>query len=318
MIEHIKNGLNKRKVKLFLVFLLGSGMAWFFGHLAGHYTTNATFDVNYGNIPDSLLLKRVSKKHINVRLNASGFQLLLFGLKPKSIYIDLSSLESEDSEYYVSPGSYRGQIGDQLSKFITILDIDRDTMFFDFQKLYKEKLAVVSNVDIDLGQHYLLDKNWKLIPDSISVIGPKDEISGLDRIGTKKISLSPLHPNFSEEVELQLPKNLKHTTYSHRKVRIVGEIFKFSERIIQVPINVINVPEGVVVRTFPEMASILCRDRLEVLKGLQETDFEVTADYAQLTGNGNNILKLELTEELDSVNVVQLKDDTVEFILMKQ
>ena len=299
------------------MFLLGSSLAWFVGHLAEHYTSDATFNVDYGNPPDSLLLRDVSKKNINVRLNAGGFQLLLFAFKPKSVYVDLSSLETTGTKYYVSPNSYRDQIGNQLSKYIQIVEMDRDTMFFDFQKIHKKKLAVVSNVNIDLQQHYLLDKNWKLVPDSIIVRGPKDEIAELEHIGTKKISLSPLRHNFSEELELQLPTNLKNTTYSHRKVRIVGEIFKFSERIIQVPINVINVPQGVEVRTFPEMASILCRDRLDVLKGLKESDFEVSADFAQLKENGDNMMKLELTRKMDSVNVVQLKEDKVEFILMK-
>src|SRR5690606_13186473 len=245
-------------------------------------------------------------------------QLLLFGLKHKSVYVDLSSLETTGTKYYLSPRSYRDQIENQLSKFIQIVDMDRDTMFFDFQKLYKKKLAVISNVDMDLGQHYLLDKNLKLVPDSITVIGPKNEISVLEHIETMKISLSPVRPNFSEELELQLPTNLKNTTFSNHKVRIVGEIFRFSERIIQVPISVINVPPGVVVRTFPETAYIMCRDRLEVLKGLQEADFEVSADYAQLKGNGDNILQLKLTRKVDSINVVQLKEDKVEFILMKQ
>ena len=299
------------------MFLLGSSLAWFVGHLAEHYTNDAIFDVDYGNPPDSLLLKDVSKKNINVRVNAGGFQLLLFAFKPKSVFVDLSSLETTGTKYYVSPNSYRDQIESQLSKYIQILDMDRDTMFFDFQKIYKKKLAVVSNVDMNLQQHYLLDKNLKLVPDSITVRGPKDEIAKLEYIETKKTSLSPVQLNFSEELELQLPTNLKNTTYSSRKVRIVGEIFKFSERIIQVPIRVINVPQGVEVRTFPEMASILCRDRLDTLKGLKESDFEVSADYAQLTGNGDNMLQLKLTKKMDSVNVVRLKEDKVEFILMK-
>lgn len=299
------------------MFLLGSSLAWFVGHLAEHYTTDTVFEVQYGNPPDSLLLKKVSKKNINVRLSASGFQLLMFDLKPRSVYVDLSSLETTGAKYYLGPMTYRRQIGNQLSKFIQIVDMDRDTMFFDFQKLYKKKLAVVSNVDMDLGQHYLLDKNLKLVPDSIVAIGPQDEISRLEHIETVNISLSPMRPNFSEELNLLFPTNLKNVTYSHRKVRMVGEIFKFSERILQVPISVINVPQGVIVRTFPETASILCRDRLEVLKGLRETDFEVSADYAQLKDSGDNILQLKLTRKFDSINVVQLKDDKVEFILMK-
>lgn len=317
MIEHIKNGLNKRKVKLFLMFLLGSSLAWFVGHLAEHYISDTTFEVDYGNPPDSLLLQKVSKKNINVRLNASGFRLLLFGLKRKSVHVDLSSLERIGTKYYLSPRSYRNQIGNQLSKFIQIVDMDRDTMFFNFLKLYKKKLAVVSKVDMDLGQHYLLDKNWKLVPDSITVKGPKDEISGLEHIETMKTSLSSVRPSFSEELELQLPENLKNTSFSHRKVKITGDIFRFSERIIQVPIHVINVPPDVIVRTFPETASIMCRDRLDVLKGLQITDFEISADYAQVKGNVDNLLQLKLTKKADSVNVVQLKDDKVEFILMK-
>ncbi|HUH47600.1 MAG TPA: hypothetical protein VLZ54_10640, partial [Arenibacter sp.] len=283
-----------------------------------HYTSETIFEVHYGNPPDSLVLQKVSKKNINVRLNASGFQLLLFGLKHKSVHVDLSSLETTGAKYYLSPRSYRDQIGKQLSKFIQIVDMDRDTMFFNFLKLYKKKLAVVSNVDMDLRQHYLLDKNWKLVPDSITVIGPKAEILDLGPIETVKITLSPTRPDFSEELELQLPKNLKNTSFSDQKVRIVGKIFRFSERIIQVPISVVNVPPGVVVRTFPETASIMCRDRLDVLKGLQDADFEVSADYAKIKGDGDNILQLKLTRKVDSINVVQLKDDKVEFILMKQ
>ena len=299
------------------MFLLGSGLAWFVGHLAENYTSDAIFKVEYGHTPDSLLLKSVSKKNINVRLQASGFQLLLFGISPKSVYVDLSSLETNGTKYYVSPNAYRGQIRDQMSKFIHILEMDRDTMFFQFQKLYKKKLAVISNAEIGLEQYYLLDKNLKLLPDSIVAIGPKDEISGLDHIETIKTSFFPTGPNFSEELQLQLPTDLKNTTFSDRTVRIVGEKFKFSERIVQVPIKVVNVPKDMEVRTFPETASIICRDRLEALKGLKETDFEVSADYAKRTENGDNILKLELTKKMDLINVVQLKDDKVEFILMK-
>lgn len=299
------------------MFLLGSSLAWFVGHLAEHYTTDAIFQVAYNNPPDSLLLRDVSKKNIRVSLNASGFQLLLFGLKTKLVHVDLGKLEKTGTKYYVSPLAYKHQIGNQLSKLIQIADIDRDTMFFDFQELYKKKLPVISQVEMDLEQHYLLDKNLKLVPDSIVVIGPKEEISGLTQIETAKILISPVRPNFSQELALQLPEDLKNTTYSNRKVKIVGEIFKFSERIIQVPIQVHNLPQGVSVRTFPETASILCRDRLDVLKGLQESDFEVSADYAQLKETGDNILQLKLTRKMDSINVVQLKDDQVEFILMK-
>ncbi|MCM4169744.1 hypothetical protein KCTC52924_03943 [Arenibacter antarcticus] len=318
MIKHIKNGLQKRKVKLFLMFLLGSSLAWFISNLAEQYTNDTTFDLSYTSAPDSLLLKKVSKKNIKVRLRASGFQFLVFGFKNKVVTVDLSNLGKRGRKYYMSPMDYRGQIESQLPNFINIVDMDRDSMFFNFQKLTKKKLAVVSNVNIDFEQHYLLDRDVTLIPDSITVIGPESEVSELKSIPTKKLSFANLTGNFSKTVDLQLPTHLKNTTFSSKKVKVEGEIFKFSERILTIPINVINVPEGVVVRTFPETAEVLCRDRLVNLKKLKSTDFEVSADYAQFEENGDNILELEITKKIESLNVVQLKEDKVEFILMKQ
>lgn len=318
MINKIKNGLQKRKVKLFLIFLLGSSLAWFISNLAEQYTSDAKFDLRYNSSPDSLLLKDVSKNDIKVRLRASGYQFLMFGFKNKVVTVNLSALEQRGGKYYMSPADYRTQITNQLSRFIEIVDMDRDTMFFNFQKLITKKVAVVSNINIDLEQHYLLDKDILLIPDSITVTGPEDVIADLQNIPTKKIRFAKLTGKFTKNVALQLPGDLKNTNFSHQSISVEGEVYKFSERILTVPIKVINVPDGVVVRTFPETAEILCRDRLVNLKKLKATEFEVTADYAQAIANGDNILELEITKKIESLNAVRLKEDRVEFILMKQ
>lgn len=300
------------------MFLLGSSLAWFINNLAEQYTNDTIFDLNYNNPADSLLLKNVSKNNIRVRLRASGFQFLLFGFKNKVVALDLSTIDKKGEKYYIPPMDYRAQIENQLSKFIQIVDMDRDTIFFNFQKLTKKKVAVVSNINIDLEQHYLLDREIELIPDSITVIGPENELANLKGIPTKKLSFVSLTGDFSKTVELQLPSELKNTTFSNKRIRVEGEVFKFSERILKVPIKVINVPKGVVVRTFPETAELLCRDRLANLKKLSEGEFEVTADYAQFKGGGDNILDLKITKMITSLHVVELKEDKVEFILMKQ
>lgn len=318
MIDNIKNALQKRKVKLFLMFFLGSSLAWFISNLADQYTNDAVFKLSYHSNPDSLLLKKVSKENIRVRLKASGFQFLMFGLKNKRVHVDLSTLEQRGQKYFLSPKAYRGQIENQLSNYMQILDMDQDTMFFNFQKLIKKKVPVASNISIKLEQHHLLDGDMEIIPDSITVIGPENEVKELSNVPTKERSFNNLMGPFTKKVDLKLPAALKNTTFSADQVAVEGEVFRFSERILTVPILIKNVPEGVVVRTFPETAELLCRDRIEVLKELKASDFEVSADYAQFKGEGDNILDLEITKKIDSVNVVRLKEDKVEFILMKQ
>ncbi|MBC8769467.1 YbbR-like domain-containing protein [Arenibacter sp. BSSL-BM3] len=318
MIDKIKNGLNKRKVKLFLVFLLCSSLAWFVSNLGEQYTNNATFDIYYGSTPDSLLLNSVSKRNIKVRLRASGFQFLMFGFKNKTVVVDLSELERRGSKYFVSPLTYRSQIENQLSKFITVVDMDRDTLFFNFQKLYRKKVPVIPKVTIDLDQNYLMDKSYTLLPDSITVIGPKKEIDTLKGISTQALVLPHTTTDVSKKLKLDLPGNLKNTKYSERSVTISAKIFRFSEKVFKVPVEVVNVPEGVEIRTFPEMASVLCRGRSSAIKELSVTDFVVTADYSSLRDKSENILELKLAKKPDSLNMVQLRENKVEFILKRQ
>ena len=318
MIDRIKNGLNKRKVKLFLILLLCSSLAWFVSNLGEQYTNNATFDIKYGSTPDSLLLNSVSKRNIKVRLRASGFQFLMFGFKNKTVVVDLSELEKRGSKYFVSPLSYRSQIENQLSKFITVVDMDRDTLFFNFQKLFRKKVPVIPKVTIDLDQNYLMDKSYTLLPDSITVLGPKKEIDTLKGISTQALVLPHTTTDVSKSLNLVLPAHLKNTKYSDRSVIISAKIFRFSEKIFKVPVEVVNVPEGVEIRTFPEMASVLCRGRSSAIKELMVTDFVVTADYLSLRDKSENILELKLAKKPDSLNVVQLRENKVEFILKRQ
>jgi hypothetical protein len=318
LIDKIKKGLNKRRVKLFLVFLLCSSLAWFISNLGEQYTNNATFDIYYGSTPDSLLLNSVSKKNIKVRLRASGFQFLMFGFKHKTVMVDLSELEKKGSKYFVSPLTYRSQIEGQLSRFITVEDMDKDTLFFDFQKLYKKKIPVIPKVTIDLEQNYLMDKSYTLQPDSITVLGPKKDIDTLTGVTTQTLVLPRSTSDISKELKLNLPDNLKNIKYSHHNVTLSAKIFKFSEKVFEVPVEVVNVPEGVGIRTFPEMVSVLCRGRLSSIKELSVTDFVVTADYAGIRDQNENVLDLKLTKKPDSVNVVQLRENKVEFILKRQ
>ncbi len=318
MIDKIKNGLNKRKVKLFLIFLLCSGLAWFVSNLAEQYSSNATFDIDYGSIPDSLLLNGVSKSNIKVRLRASGFQFLMLGFKNKTVEVDLFELEKKGSKYFVSPSVYRSQIENQLSKYIGVEDMDRDTLFFNFQRLFKKKVPVLPKVTIDLEQNYLMDNTYTLLPDSITVMGPKKEIDTLTGLTTQTLVLPHTTSDISKKLKLNLPSDLKNTKYSDHSVILSAKVFKFSERVFKVPVEVVNVPEGVGIRTFPELVSVLCRGRLGAIKELSVTDFVVTADYSGLRNKNENVLDLKLTKKPDSVNVVQLRENKVEFILKRQ
>ena len=318
MIKSIKRALKKRKAKVFFVFLVCSATIWFLKALSQTYVSTAAFDMNYMNLPDGYLFKGASKENMEVKLRAGGFQFLGFNFKNKAVSIDISTAEKNGGKFFIPESNYRPQIEKQLSESMILLEIENDTLFLDMLAVFTKKIPVQPRVQMDLGQNYLLDGEIQSTPDSIAITGPKSEIDTIAQLRTVKAILSDLTDNFSEELKLDISPELKNTSYSENVVKISGKIERFSERVFQVPVTVINLPKKLEIKTFPERVSVVCKAKVESLKLLKDSDFEVIADYDLRKNSQSEKLTLKLSKKPEGLHSVRLKETNAEYVVKKQ
>lgn len=318
MIERIKRGLKKRKVKVFLLFLLASALIWFINNLSQTYIAKTTFVLNYINSNKELLLTEALTDKVDVKLQTVGFQFLGFNFKKKEVTLDLEKVSKVDDKYFLLPQECRNQIEKQLSGSMLLLEMDSDTLFFEFLELASKEVPVESNIKINLAHNYLLEGTLKLEPSTITVTGPKDEIDTIAGAHTVGLDLPEMTTDFSEKVELFKSPELKYTSYSTNVVQIEGKVSKFSEKIVDVPVEVINLPAGRQARTFPDEVSILCKAKIEELKNIDRSDFRVIADYSQNRGSRSNILELTLDKKPKGIFSASLMETKAEYILNKE
>jgi hypothetical protein len=250
-------------------------------------------------------------------LRASGFQFLGFNFKRKQVPIDLSNADRKGSQYYIPQKNYRKQIQNQLPASMTLLEADRDTLYLEFYKLYKKEVPVQSNLTINLSQNYLLEDYVEIIPNTIILMGPEQEINRVNLINTLKMEVSDINSDFDIALGLSQPEGLENTSFSANSVKVKGKVFRFSEKILEVPVRVINLPEGTAIRTFPDAVSVLCKARIDKLKDLDVSDFEVIGDYSNV-GKNRQLLELKLSKVPDILHSTQLLENEVEFILKRE
>ena len=315
MIQKIKNGLKKRKVKVFLVFLLCSTLAWFISKLSETYVNVAVFDLQYVNIPEDQMLIHASHDRINVKLEGIGFQFLRFG--NKKIEIDLAKAVKLGEDFFISQKVYTRQIEKQLSNSTKLIEVSSDTLFFDFQKVIEKKVPIRPLIRLDLAQNYLLDEGLRLEPDSVVVRGPLNEVDTLLYVNTEKIDLIGLNANFSKNISLIKSQLLTNTNYSKNEATISGKVSKFSEVDIEVKIEPINLPEKVHIKLFPSTVTILCNGSIKRLKELKKEDFEVIVDFKQNRPNENSLL-LILSRKPSGLRSAILKQSDVEYIIERK
>lgn len=319
MMEKIKNILQRRKVKVFSLFLLCAALAWFISKLSEQYSSTTHFNLVYRNVPDSLLFKESSKKQLEVKLLTSGFQFLRFNFNRKEVTIDLSKVKKEGNSYYLSQEECRNQIARQLSDAITLLEIeDREPLYFDLYRKHFKTVPIVPNVDLEFVQNHILDGKMDINPSEVTLSGPKNEIDSIEVVRTVKSDLKKITADFSFEVALTRSDKLKNTKYSTYKVLLSGKVSKFSERILEVPVEVVNLPKEWDIKVFPNKVSLLCKAKMDILKGLDSSDFRIIADFSKVKDSGNAVLPLELKKKPQDMYNVKLIEQEVEYILKKQ
>lgn len=302
---------------MFLMFLFCSSLIWFLNKLSETYTDNATFNLVFQNIPDSLLLNEVSKTQIDVRIEANGFQFLSFNVKNKQVGVDVSAVNQLKGRYYIPPNIYRKQIDKQL-RSMTVLEVDRDTLFFEFTRLGTKVVPVYSKLHIALLQNHILDGQLSIEPKEITIKGPTELIDTINRVNTVSMDLSDVSSDFTKKVALYKNPGLTNVTYSDNQVVVRGKVSRFSEKVVEVPIKVINLPQKYEIRIFPDKVGVLCRGTLDELKLLNSNGFEVIADYNSIANDESKTMRLKLLKKTDNLQSAELNEKEVEFILRKQ
>ncbi|MFS4468164.1 YbbR-like domain-containing protein [Maribacter sp. 2210JD10-5] len=318
ILERIKVGLRKRKVKVFLVFLLFSAFAWLVNSLSQSYVSNSQFNLVYVNVPDAFRLSNTPKATVDVKLKAVGFQFLGFAIRKKKVEIDVSKMSLRDSSFYISPNVYQKQIEKQLPSSMTLLDFDRDTIFFDLLKVISKTVPVVPRIKYTLENNYALADKLIVEPEVIKITGPKTEIDTIKEVRTTMVDLGTINADFSEKLSVIKARNLSTTTFIPSTVKVSGAIFRFSEKIIKVPVTIINLPNDVKVRTFPETVEIKCQGKIEDLKELKPEDFIVIADYLKMIGQSENIIAIRLQEYPEVIRNAHLLTSEIEYILRRE
>lgn len=317
MIQRIKKSLKERKVRVFLMFLMFSSLAWFLNNLSERYTSTVEFNLEYVNTPKHLLLVNASKQNINVKLDGKGFQFLAFNFVTKTIEIDVSELKESSDNYFISSNSYRKQIEKQLSNSMKLVDIDQEAIYFDFQEIASKEVRVVSMVELNLAQNYLLDGDVEISPKTILVKGPKNEIDSITEVKTTSLSLDEVNSGFYKKIAVNKSEELINTTFSTLEVSLRVKVAKFSERMLTVPVQVINLPEDIQLQTFPNQIAIVCNAKVGILKELEPSNFAITVDYNDVE-KATKKLTLKVSKKPKNLHSVLLKEKEVTYILKRE
>lgn len=118
------------------------------------------------------------------------------------------------------------------------------------------------------------------------------------------------------QVDILRTDELKLLELAPSSVRVELKVTKHTEGSIELPIEFINIPSHMSIKTFPDRVTVRYNIALEDYEKIKPTDFKAVVDYSEATKEKNK-LKVKLVKIPAKINSPKISPEKVEFIIRK-
>ena len=293
----------RKRILLFSVFLLISATIWLLNALSKNYTDVIEYPLVYADFPENKVSVGELPGQLDLEINAHGYALLRYKMFRKPVPISFNVSEYNLSTRQVGSGTYiltrylRDQIASQLPAEIQLLQIKPDTLFFHFGEEVARKVRIQPDFSFSVDKQFTIKDGIVLSPDSVMVTGPDLILDTLSCVLTEHLDLGELTKNYSDRVRLSPRPDL---TYDETRVDCTIELERFTELQIRVPIEVLNLPDSILLQTFPSSIKLNCKVGLSKYERIEQYPFRAAVDYEKIDEAGNvvNVSILNLPDYL--------------------
>lgn len=312
-----------RDVVIFSFFLLLSFVFWYLNSLEKDVDYAIKYPVKYENLPEGKVLAEDFPSRLELYLKGPGYSVLKIKLSGNHapVMLDVSTINyrrvpgSRTLSYYIITSGLIPELKNQLRAECEITSIKPDTLFFSFDKIITKQVMVVPDIDVMTERQYLVKGSIIVKPDTISISGPKRILDTVSTIKTRYKKLKGVNETITRSFALATSKEYK---ISDKKVVLTIPVEQFTEAEIQVPVIILNSPDSINIKIFPDAVTVKCLVAISDYKKIEEIPFEVVLDLSKVDLNSSEKIPVGFRNIPPFVSSVRVTPSKVDFLIEKK
>lgn len=306
------NRIEKRRVSVFLSCLLLAVFAWLYFALSNNYEYRVNSKINFINPPLNRAYHPLQDDTITLKVQGTGWQLLFskFKLNNKVVNISLKELNTGN---FITVSSQLRDINQQFESNQKVVSVFPDTLFFDFTTRITKRVPVKLLYKLSFQKAYGISGPISLEPATVIVTGPAEDLNKINSWKTDSLLMSEVNNTISTKLSFQ--KGLKSNVDVYPKfVKVTVPVEEFTEKILEIPIEVVNNP-GREVKIVPEKAQIVLLTSLSNYPKIDRESLKVCVDLDKWRKNKYPQLPLQIIQFPAFCKLVRTEPQIVDFIV---
>lgn len=306
-----------REFLTFFFFLVLSTIFWLMTALNETYEREIGVPAYLVNIPKNVVVTSDMEDTVRVTVRDKGFVLLAYtygeGIRP--INVNFQSAITRQSGYgVVSSQELMKMINQRFSGSSKIVQVKPDRLDFHYNYGLSRQVSVKMSGHVVPGKSFYLART-RFWPEKVTVYGSKQALDSLRFVKTVPINITNFNDTVLRTVALETIKGVKIVPNTVR-IGLYPDIL--TEENIEVPITAINMPEGKVLRTFPQRVTVNFIVGASMFRSISPEQFAVVVDYNEIIDHPSDKCSIHLRETPQGVRNARLKMTQVDYLIEEQ
>jgi len=226
----------------------------------------------------------------------------------------IAPMDTATQLYYLLTRKFRDKITTQFGEDLQVISIYPDSLFFVLDDIVSKSVPIRPLLHLSFKKQFQQKGKERVLPRSVMVFGPKIIIDTIKWINTSIIKKSSVNDTIREEADIEPIRTLQ---YSFEKVNVVIPVEKFTEVNLSVPIEVINLPNKLILKTFPGYVTVSGMVAVSDYSKITPDLFRVMVDYQKIGQSRDDKLQVNMMKMPDYMVNIKFTPKNVEYIIEK-
>ncbi|MEJ5995576.1 YbbR-like domain-containing protein [Pedobacter sp. Du54] len=310
--------LTKVERKRFLVLvacLFCAVAAWLFMALNHKYVYTAKTVLIYKDFPQKKAFKALQTDTVDLQVEGTGWQLLFARLRvnPQSISVSLEKLNTRN---FILFSEQLSAVNKQLETSQKIISVKPDTLYFDFSKRTNKRVPVKLRYDFTFIKQFDIASRIQIKPSYVNISGPQEELAKIKEWYTDTLKLVDLQQSASARVTMKV-NNIANVSIYPTSVGVKVPIDEFTEKTVEVPLNLINNRDFYNFKLYPKKVKITFMVALSRYEEVDEDFIVANVDVNEWKLLKHEQLTVKIARFPEYCKLVKISPAKINFIIEK-
>ena len=302
---------------IFLFFLALSGIFWLSLTLNETYEREFSVPISVVGVPKNAVLTSDEVDTVRVTIRDKGIMLVFYkyGDALKHIELPFRNYTQNNGTGQIPASEIQKRIYQNLVSSSKITAIKPEKMEFFYNYGTKKQVPVRWSGRVIPEELYFISK-VSYEPDSVTIYASQEKLDSINMVYTEQLNYANFRDTLIVDCNLAKLKGVK-TVPDHIRIKFFTDVLT-EERISNIPIVGINMPEGKVLRTFPAKTSVSFVAGVSVYRNLKPEDFTVIVDYDEIRRNPSEKCRVYLKNVPSGISRAKLETIMVDYLIESQ